>query len=105
LGAGGHSTRRYPFNPRDSIPFRLRQKSFSDGVPLQPPAPRARPIGPIERQFHVPAVGKFKIARLDPKTSLRTAAAFDHVACADGKSAGQTNGLRAHGTSWDIGDL
>jgi hypothetical protein len=98
-GAGGHSTRRWLSNTREGVPFRSSQKLFSGSPPQEPSAARARPIRPIDRQVHVPAVGKFQIPRLDTKVPAATA--FDHVARADGKSAGQTICLRAHGTSWN----
>jgi hypothetical protein len=99
-GAGGHSTRRWLSNTREGVPFRSSQKLFSGSPPQEPSAARARPIRPIDRQVHVPAVGKFQIPRLDTKVPA-AATAFDHVARADGKSAGQTICSRAHGTSWN----
>jgi hypothetical protein len=98
LGAGGHATRRRVSNIHTGVSFRSSQKLFSERAPQKPPAPRARPCRPINRQVHMPAVGKFQIARLDAKAPRRPAAAFDHKARADRKSAGET--VRFHETSW-----
>ena len=100
-GAGGHATRRRVSNTGEGVSFRSSQKLFSDSPPHAPSAPRARPCRPTNRQVHMPAVGKFQIARLDAKAARQGAAAFDHVARADGKSAGEMVYSRMHETSSD----
>jgi hypothetical protein len=50
----------------------------------------------IDRQVHVPAVGKFQISQVDTKTPVTSAAAFDHVAGTDWEPVWKTVCQRSH---------
>src|SRR5262249_42799250 len=101
LGAGGHATRRRAINLLAGVSFQSFSNFFSTRPSHARPrtAQRAYRGESADRQVHVPAIWEFEVPRSDAKASIRAAAAFDHVTRSDGKSAGQTVWLCAHGTS------
>jgi hypothetical protein len=104
LGAGGHTTRRRAVNARSPYRFlTIRnffvepQKLFSGpGARAGASAARSRPFRQIDRQVHVPAIGKLQITHMDAQATIATAAPFNDVARADGEPVGQTTYLGTH---------
>ena len=97
LGAGGHSTRRYPTNAAAPRTVSCRAELFSGcGAATRAPTTRPRPSSHVGRQLDMPAVGKFQISQMDAKTPLAPAAALDDIARADREPARETIYQRTH---------